>query len=254
MKTSPEVAEIAKALAAAQARMKNPAFDAKNPHFNSKYATLAAIRDVVVPALAASGIAVTQEVTSHEHGIAVITTLWHSSGQWLASEHTVVPVTKDDAQGVVAASTYGRRTALSSIACVVGDDDDDGEMAAARAPQGKPTVKRQDAPQAPVIETKPSFLSGFANAMQAAATTEQLVGFWKGAAAAATSRGSSPEEVEKLRPLFALQDARFALGQQEFTVIVELHHGKMDQPKYGLSAEGIAKLADALRYRLEKST
>lgn len=120
---------IAKALAAAQAEMKNPAFDSANPHFRNKFASLAAVRNAVVPVLAKHGIAVVQDVQTTEHGIACFTILLHESGQRLNFGPLVVPATKADAQGFGSAATYSRRYSLQAIACVVGDEDDDANAA-----------------------------------------------------------------------------------------------------------------------------
>jgi len=136
MKSSNTVGAIAKALAKAQATMQNPGFDASNPHFRSKFASLAAVRNTVVPAFAAVGISVTQELTNEPGGIGCTTILMHESGEWLAYGPFVVAPMKDDAQGRGSASTYGRRYSLQSVAGVVGDEDDDAEAA-----QGRTTAK-----------------------------------------------------------------------------------------------------------------
>ena len=132
MRMSEKTGELAKALAAAQAEMKNPEFDAKNPHFNSQYASLAAVRNAVVPVLAKHGIAVLQVLRSSEGSVGCATLLLHTSGEWLDSEFIDVPVSKADAQGFVAAATYVKRTSLQAVAVVVGDHDDDGETASGR--------------------------------------------------------------------------------------------------------------------------
>jgi hypothetical protein len=197
------------------------------------------VRDAVIPALTASGIGVTQEVTIHEHGVAVLTTLWHESGQWLASEPMVVPVTKDDAQGVVAASTYGRRVALQAIACVVGDDDTDGND----IPKG---TRQEPVRASPAAEarTAKDFITSFACALQEATTLDQLDRYWRGAMTTCKARGSSEEEVEKLRPLVRIQTVRIEKGDEpEFRRFLELHKGDTKQPAFGLRGEAFAKFA-----------
>lgn len=124
---------IAKALAAAQAEMANPGFDSQNPHFRSRFASLASVRNSVVPVLARHGIAMTQDVQTVEKGVACYTTLWHESGQSLTFGPLVMPASKPDAQGFGSAATYARRYALMAVCGVVGDDDDD-----ANAASGKP--------------------------------------------------------------------------------------------------------------------
>jgi len=129
----PEVTEghISAALAKAQAEMQNPAFDTVNPHFKSRFASLAAVRNAVVPVLAKHGIAMTQNLTSVEDSVACSTILLHGSGQKLVFGPLVLPVAKHDAQGFGSAATYARRYSLMAVAGVVGDDDDDGNAATA---------------------------------------------------------------------------------------------------------------------------
>ena len=129
---------IAKALAEAQAEMQNPGFDATNPHFRNKFATLAAVRNAVIPVLAKHGIAVCQDISSVEAGVSCQTVLLHASGQQLRFGPLVLPVSKNDAQGFGSAATYARRYSLMAVACVVGDDDDD-----ANAATGKPAPANQ---------------------------------------------------------------------------------------------------------------
>ena len=145
MNTSAEIGELAKALAAAQGEMKNPPLDGKNPHFQSRFATLAAVRDAAIPALTKHGIALTQELTGNVTTVGCTTRLTHTSGQWMEFGPFLIPVSKPDAQGFGAASTYARRFCLQSVLGLVGDDDDDGEEAVGRGAR-KPAKK--DAPPA----------------------------------------------------------------------------------------------------------
>lgn len=123
---------IAKALAAAQAEMSNPRFDSSNPHYRSNFASLASVRNAVVPVLAKHGIAMTQDVQTVEKGVACYTTLWHESGQSLTFGPLVMPASKPDAQGFGSAATYARRYALMAVCGVVGDDDDDANTASGK--------------------------------------------------------------------------------------------------------------------------
>lgn len=124
-----ELNEIAGALAAAQAEMANPSFDSTNPHFKSKFASLAAVRNTVVPVLAKHGISVCQDLRTVEGGVACTTILTHKSGQQMQFGPLVMPATKQDAQGFGSAGTYARRYSLMAVAGVVGDDDDDANSA-----------------------------------------------------------------------------------------------------------------------------
>lgn len=125
--------ELFAALAKAQAEMSNPGFDSTNPHFRNKFASLAAVRNAVVPVLAKHGISMSQDLQSVEGGVACTTTLRHGSGFAISFGPLVLPVSKNDAQGFGSAATYARRYSLMAVAGVVGDSDDD-----ANAASGKP--------------------------------------------------------------------------------------------------------------------
>jgi len=124
----------------AQAEMKNPAFDSKNPAFNgSKYASLSSVQEAVIPVLNKYGIAVLQDLKKTETGVECFTMLVHESGETYISQPLEVPSRqfikdkntgeikeKNDAHCIGSAITYARRYQLQSICGVVGDDDDDG--------------------------------------------------------------------------------------------------------------------------------
>lgn len=135
MNSSTEIGKLATALVAAQKEMKNPAFDAKNPHFNSKYASLASVRESVLPVLNKHGLAITQ-FPKYGNGYAgCVSRLMHVSGEWL-EEECLLPVGKETAHAAGSCLTYTRRYGLQSIAGVVADEDDDANAAVA-----KPAVK-----------------------------------------------------------------------------------------------------------------
>jgi hypothetical protein len=116
------------ALAKAQGEMKNPTFDSVNPHLRSRYASLAAVRNAVIPPLAANGLAVVQDCRTTPVGVSVTTHLLHSSGQRMTFGPLEIPASKLDAQGFGAAETYARRFALLGLACVAGEADADGDQ------------------------------------------------------------------------------------------------------------------------------
>lgn len=149
MERSEQVNELMTALAKAQAQMKNPGFDATNPHFKNKYASLAAVRDAVLPVLTAHGLALTQLVSTEGDQVVCTTVLWHSSGQYLGST-LHLPAARNDAQGYGSAITYARRYSLMALCCVAGDEDDDGEaaVAPARSQAQNGPAKAKQAPSA----------------------------------------------------------------------------------------------------------
>ena len=119
-------ASLVESLAAAQAEMKNPTFDKINPHFKSKFASLAAVRDAVVPVLARHGIAMTQTYGFIEGAQVLVTTLYHGNEQIVSQ----VPLPAyQQPQQWASATTYIRRVSLMAIAGVCGDEDDDAEEA-----------------------------------------------------------------------------------------------------------------------------
>lgn len=144
MMHSENIAEIAAALAKAQSEMQNPQFDSKNPHFKSSYASLASVRNAVVPVLAKHGISVMQDVVSRSEGVTCTQLLAHTSGQWIRTAGMFVPVDKFNAHGFGSATTYARRFSLMALACVVGDDDDDGNAAVQPSQAAQPVQVNQE--------------------------------------------------------------------------------------------------------------
>ena len=126
MKKSENIAELALALSMAQSEMSNPQFDSKNPHFKSSYASLASVRNAVVPVLARHGLSLLQDVKTSDSGVICSNLLMHKSGQWIETEGIPVFVDKQNAHGIGSATTYARRFSLMALVTVVGDDDDDG--------------------------------------------------------------------------------------------------------------------------------
>ena len=117
---------LVEALANAQSEMRNPAFDKVNPHFKSKFASLAAVRDAVVPVLARHGVAMTQTYDLRDGAQVLLTTLY-KGGETIVS---AVPLPAyQQSQQWASATTYIRRVSLMAIAGVCGDEDDDAEEA-----------------------------------------------------------------------------------------------------------------------------
>lgn len=134
MRTSEQIDQIGTALAKAQAKMTHAAFDAVNPAFKSKYATLASIVDAIRPALSANGICYVQSIANAEDGLYAVTRLVHASGQWIELFGPVVPVDKRNAHGAGSATTYAKRFGLAAAVGIAADADDDGNAASDSAP------------------------------------------------------------------------------------------------------------------------
>ena len=132
---SETIGKIAGALAKAQSGMTMIECNSSNPFFNSKYASLSAVLEVALPKLNDNGIALVQgnRWGNTDSGFYITSMLVHSSGEWIKSEIRM-PVTKKDAHGIGAATTYGRRYLLSSMVGVA-QADDDGNGAIQQAPR-----------------------------------------------------------------------------------------------------------------------
>ena len=132
---SETIGKLAGALAKAQSQMTMIEGKSTNPFFNSKYASLAAVLEVAMPALNANEVALVQgnRWESNSNGFYITSMLMHSSGEWIKSEIRM-PITKKDAHGIGAATTYGRRYLLSSMVGVA-QADDDGNGAIQKAPR-----------------------------------------------------------------------------------------------------------------------
>jgi len=132
---SETIGKLAGALAKAQSQMTMVEGKSTNPFFNSKYASLATVLEVAMPALNANEIALVQgnRWDTSNNGFYITSMLMHSSGEWIKSEIRM-PIAKKDAHGVGAATTYGRRYLLSSMVGVA-QADDDGNGAIHKAPR-----------------------------------------------------------------------------------------------------------------------
>ena len=125
-KTTAKHNTLAEALIAFQKNLPAVTLDGDNPHFKSKYATLANVTNILLPKLAENGIAF---VTGSrvEGGLLILEAkLLHESGEF---ESASFPITETNPQKVGSAVTYYRRYALASLTGVVADGDDDGNTA-----------------------------------------------------------------------------------------------------------------------------
>ena len=125
---NPPLAALAEAMAIAQKCMPAAKFDCINPHFRSRYASLASVAEVAKVA-AAAGISYFQDIEHNEHGIRCATTLMHKTGQSRVSYSPWFKPSKPDAHGIASCVTYARRIGLSTALCIVADSDDDGNAA-----------------------------------------------------------------------------------------------------------------------------
>jgi hypothetical protein len=145
MQTSESINELSAALAKAQGEITGALKDSANPFFKSKYADLASCWDACRVPLAKNGLAVIQVPETTEAGLTLITTLAHSSGQWIRGSLPVKP--KDDTpQAMGSALTYARRYALTAFIGIA-QVDDDGNAASGKVSYGG--TPAYDAPHSP---------------------------------------------------------------------------------------------------------
>lgn len=146
MQTSPEINELAAALAKAQGEFTPAERSRHNPFTNTYYATLADILAVCRKPLADNGLSILQtpEPCEQADSVEVTTRLLHASGQWIEGIVSLPVLNTADKNGVrkpadiqtyMSAITYARRAGLLSILGIAPDsaEEDDGNAAAGKA-------------------------------------------------------------------------------------------------------------------------
>ena len=120
---SPDIAGLSTALCKAQGAMQGAVKDSTNPFFKSKYADLSAVWEDIRKPFSENGISIVQMPIGGVGSVGLVTQLSHTSGQWMRSKLTMVPM-KSDPQGIGSCITYARRYALAAMAGVYQVDDD----------------------------------------------------------------------------------------------------------------------------------
>lgn len=116
--------------------------DRTNSHLKNSYATLDSVLDTIEPPLTENELWVEQSMSEEStiDALKVLTTIRHSSGQWI-TYFTIMPVSKKDAQGTGSAFTYARRYALA--ACFgLSQADDDAERSIKKASDWKKSMDK----------------------------------------------------------------------------------------------------------------
>lgn len=155
---------LADALAKAQGEMKNAPLNKTNPHFKSKYADLAAIRDATIPALSKHGLSIVQYTKLREGALVLFTRLQHTSGEFIEGEYPI-PNNPDKPQVMGSAQTYAKRYSWAAMCGIAADEDDDGNG----AQQPKPTAQRQAAPSEEPATNEPPVIASPGPSAQAVA-------------------------------------------------------------------------------------
>jgi hypothetical protein len=135
---SPELDQLATALALAQGSMQGAVKDRTNPAFKSSYADLASTWDACRVALSTNGLAVSQHPGRLEDGSVTVTTmLLHRSGQHITSVCSALPRDASPAS-VGSVVTYLRRYGLAAAVGVSPEDDDGQAGSQPAAPYAPP--------------------------------------------------------------------------------------------------------------------
>lgn len=127
-------------LAKAQGQIKPASMDGVNPHFKSRYATLASLHAACMPALSENGLAVVQTMREADGLIWCKTQIWSDDGQ-VESEVPVAKPAQATPQAYGSALTYARRYSLAACLGLVADEDDDANAAQPQQAQQKPVQK-----------------------------------------------------------------------------------------------------------------
>lgn len=122
---SPTIGKLTEAHSKALGQMRN-APRTQSGHFG-KYADLGTVIDAVREPFSRNGLRFSQEFQPFGDQWVLVTELSHVSGEWQRSalpiDHRLKP------QQFAAAATYLKRIALSAIAGIAAEDEDDGETA-----------------------------------------------------------------------------------------------------------------------------
>lgn len=144
---SESIKELAGALSKFTGEVSNPKNTAKNPQFNSKYAPLEEILNVVRPLLAKQGLSVIQSTTGALEAVTITTILLHESGEFIETEPFILKGEQNarggtkvvNVQGAGSMITYIRRYQISALLGLASEDDDGNHASKKedKAPKGK---------------------------------------------------------------------------------------------------------------------
>lgn len=159
----PSLSNLAVALIAATKELKNPERNKSNSFYDRSgkptYADLAAYINEAKDILAKHDLVILQTNAQSEIGVVnIVTTLLHSSGEFVTSTLSMPVAKPTDPQAVGSAITYGRRYAYAAMIGLA-PEDDDGNKAAGLEQLKKVDVKPKEALEkvnkAVAVEPKP---------------------------------------------------------------------------------------------------
>jgi len=131
---SESIGELAKALCKFQGEIRGYKEDSSNPFFRSQYGDLTSVWAAIREPLTKHGLSVVQTLADpgcmqvpgdakNVQPICIVTTLYHTSGEWVKGTLRLVP-DKPGPQAAGSAITYARRYSLAAIVGIAPEDDD----------------------------------------------------------------------------------------------------------------------------------
>jgi len=120
---------LAEALVSLRGELANPARDAKNPYYGSKYAKLEGIIKEIRQLLFDNNLTFIQNIVSENNTIMAQTIFIHASGEERTIDGPRVVLEKFTPQTVGAVTTYAKRYSLLAALGVEPDEDDDANSA-----------------------------------------------------------------------------------------------------------------------------
>ena len=129
--------------------------DESNPHFRSRFASIASLTETIRPILAKHELTVLQFPISRDDRAGVRTIIGHSSGESLEEEFLIPMGAKQDPQKAIGAVSYARRACLSGALGLITSEsiDQDGEDLVGRGSSVAPKSEWK----APSPASKPTF-------------------------------------------------------------------------------------------------
>lgn len=106
--------------------------------YEFKYAPLDTIDKAITPKLAAHSLVLTQTAVRYPFGDFLRTTIWHTSGEWIANEIEIQVPRGGGSAAYGGALTYARRYGMSALLAIATETDNDAEHDKAGGRQPKP--------------------------------------------------------------------------------------------------------------------
>jgi hypothetical protein len=191
--------QLAKALTQFHTELPKVGKGSTNPAFKSKYADLADIVSVVLPALAKQGLAWITTPRVSDDGFVLEYELRHTSGESITGSWPLPDPEKAKPQEMGSAVTYAKRYCLSAVTGIAPDEDDDGN-AASKGPGAAPRQAR-----ATRVQDSADKVAAAIQATAAATTAERLDEI------EAKAKGYGIDGIERVKA--ALEAKRAELGR-----------------------------------------